>query len=359
MRIAYVINSMEGGGAATPLRSVAQVLQSRGAALRVIALTPRDRLALPALLETGLDVVVRPGGEDDHLAALRWLDAQVRDWGATHVWTSLTRATLMGQMVGLWRHLPVISWQHNAHLKPANERLLRLMRRLSSLWIGDSECVTELTARRLKVAPDRLMCWPIFSADPAAPQARPWQPGQMIRLGSLGRLHPNKGYDVLIAALAILKAEGFAAPMPFEIAIAGEGAQRVALEAAITGEGLANIRLAGFTQRPAHFLAGLHLYLQPSRAEGFCIAAHEAMQAGVGVIASAVGEMQYSVDNRCGALVPPGDPDALARALRNMLLYPDMLGSLGEAARRRVRDRYSREAFTARGQEILQRMSAL
>ena len=359
MRIAYAINSMEGGGAATPLRAVAQVLQSQGAALRVLALTPRNRLALPPLLSAGLDVAVRPGGEDDHLAAFHWLDGQVRDWRATHIWTSLTRATLIGQMVGLRRHLPVISWQHNAHLRPANERMLRLMRRLPSLWVGDSECVTELTARRLKVDPDRLICWPIFSADPDAPQAPPWQPGQVIRIGSLGRLHPNKGYDVLVAALAILKAEGFSAPMPFEIVIAGEGAQHAALEAAIADGGLANIRLAGFTQRPPHFLAGLHLYLQPSRAEGFCIAAHEAMQAGVGVIASAVGEMQYSVDNCCGVLVPPGDAGALARALRHMLLYPEMLGSLGDAARRRVRARYSREAFTARGQEILQRMSAL
>jgi len=168
----------------------------------------------------------------------------------------------------------------------------------------------------LKVDPDRLMCWPIFSADPDAPQAPPWQPGQVIRIGSLGRLHPNKGYDVLVAALAILKAEGFSAPMPFEIVIAGEGAQHAALEAAIADGGLANIRLAGFTQRPPHFLAGLHLYLQPSRAEGFCIAAHEAMQAGVGIVASAVGEIQYSVDKSCGALVPPGDAGALARALR-------------------------------------------
>ena len=359
MRIAYVINSMEGGGAATPLRRVAEVLQSRGAALRVLALTPRDQLALPALLASGLDIVIRPGGEDDHLAAFRWLDAQVHDWRATHIWTSLTRATLIGQMVGLRRRLPVISWQHNAHLSPANERMLRMMRRLPSLWVGDSECVTQLTAKRLKVDPDRLMCWPIFSADPDAPQAPPWRPGQMIRIGSLGRLHSNKGYDVLVAALAILKAEGFSAPRPFEIVIAGEGMQRAALEAAIAGGGLANIRLAGFTLRPAHFLAGLHLYLQPSRAEGFCIAAHEAMQAGVGIVASSVGEMQYSIDNRCGALVPPGNPDALARALRNMLLYPDMLGSLGDAARRRVLDRYSREAFTARGQEILRRMSAL
>jgi glycosyltransferase involved in cell wall biosynthesis len=358
MRIAYVINSVEGGGAATPVPAIVRTLQAEGAVVRVFALTPRDRRGLPAMLDAGLDVRVRSGGDTDHWPAFRWLDAALDDWQPSHIWTSLTRATLLGQLAGLKRRRPVISWQHAAYLKPANRRLLRATQPLSRLWIGDSECVTDLTAKRLAVPPSRLACWPIFAADPGAPQSQPWRPGQIVRIGSLGRLHPVKGYDVLIAALAILKSADFRPAAPFEVAIGGEGLERGALEAAIADAGLGNVRLAGFVERPGHFLGGRHLYLQPSRSEGFGIAAHEAMQAGVGVIASAVGELQHSIDQSCGLTVAADDPQALARALAHLLSYPEMLAGLGEAARRRVLLRFGPVAFAERGRAILDRINS-
>ncbi|MGH1560339.1 glycosyltransferase family 4 protein [Caulobacter segnis] len=69
-------------------------------------------------------------------------------------------------------------------------------------------------------------------------------------------------------------------------------------------------RLVGFQDRPGDFLRGLHVYLQPSRSEGLCIAAHEAMEASLPAIVSAVGEMPFSVlDERTGLVVAPDDPD--------------------------------------------------
>jgi len=359
MRIAYVINSVEGGGAALPVPAVARVLRDGGANVRIFALARRDGRALRAMADAGLEVAVHDGVETDHLTALRWLDGVVAAWHATHVWTSLTRATLLGQLVGVRRRLPVVSWQHAAYLKPANLALLRATKRLSMLWIGDSHSVTALTQHRLHIPAERLTTWPIFAADAAAAQARPWEPGQTIYIGSLGRLHPVKGYDVLIAALARLKASGFTPPVPFEVHIAGEGAEREALEAAKRSAGIDAFHLSGFVDRPRDFLAGLHLYVQPSRSEGLCIAAHEAMQAGLGVVASAVGELPFTIERGLsGALVPPDDPVALAEALGGLLRHPEQLGVLGVRARARVLDRFGAEAFVARGREILARLSA-
>lgn len=354
MRIAYVINSVEGGGASQPVPAVTRVLRDGGAEVRVFALTPRNRRGLPAMVAAGLDPVVREGGMTDHLAAARWLRGQLRDWGATHIWTSLSRATILGLILGPGMGLPVISWQHAAFLRPWNRRLMRLLQSRALLWVGDSQSVTALTAERLAVPPDRLMCWPIYAADPSTPQARPWQPGEPVRIGSLGRLHPVKGYDVLLAALARLKGEGM--PTPFALSIAGEGAEHGRLEALAREAGVA-VDFTGFTDDPRGYLAGLHLYAQPSRSEGLCIAAHEALTAGLPVVASAVGELPYSIrQGETGQLVPPGDPVALAQALGTMLTDPARLAAMGAEARRDTLDRFSQERFAAAGSAILDRI---
>lgn len=357
MRIAYVINSLEGGGAALPVPAVARVLAAQGAQVEIFALTQRDGRALPPMLEAGLRVHVRPCREGGHFDALAWLDRSLAAFGPDVIWTSLTRATLLGQLVGLGQGAPVVSWQHNAFLKPANHMLLRATQRLSKLWIGDSHSVTALTAKRLGVGPDRLATWPLFAADPAAPRAKPWRPGEPIRLGALGRLHRAKGYDVLLEALVRLRESGFVSPTPFEVRLVGEGAERGRLQAVIDREGLDTVTLPGFRDDPRDFLASQHLYLQPSRREGLCIAAHEAMQAGLPSIVSEVGEMPYSVqDGITGLVVPPEDASALAKALRRMLSGPHQLAPMGAAARTRVLERFGQERFAQAGAEIFARL---
>jgi len=359
MRIAYVMNSLEGGGATAPVPAITRVMRDNGCEPRVFALSRRDGRGLPAMLDAGLEVEVCGYGEKEQVQALRWLNAQIGAWRPTLIWTSLTRATLLGQLVGLRRAVPVVSWQHAAWLKPANRRLLRATQRLSRLWIGDSQCVTELTAQRLGVPSARLVCWPIFAAKRDAPQARPWQAGEPVRIGSLGRLHPVKGYDVLLAALAELRAGGFTPAVPFEVAIGGEGQQRDELEATIARHSLTNVKLTGYVERPDAFLAGQHLYVQPSRSEGFCIAAHEAMQAGLGVVASAVGEMPYSIaDGVSGLVVPPNEPQRLAEALAHLLRDPELIPAFGANARRQVLEHFAEERFAATGRQIIERIAA-
>jgi len=356
MRVAYVINSLEGGGASKPVPAIAGLLRAQGSEVRILALTPRDRRGLAAIEQAGLPVSIREGGEKDHFAALRWLDREVLTWQPDLIWTSLSRATLLGQIVGQMHSIDVVSWQHAAYLKPANAFLLRLRQRRSLLWVADSSEVAAWACRRLGIGEGRMAVWPLFAADEHAPQARPWQPGTALRLGSLGRLHRVKGYDVLIAALAQLRAGGFTAPVPFEIEIAGDGDLHDELIARASAAGVDQLRFIGFTE-PRVFLASLHLYLQPSRSEGLCIAAHEAMQAGLPVLASAVGELPYSIlEAQTGRLVPPDNPQALAKALAELLADPGRLIEMGAASRRHVLDRFGGAAFARAGSAVLERI---
>ena len=359
MRIAYIINSVEGGGAAFPVPAVTRVLRDAGAHVEVFGLTRRDERALPQMFADGLRVHLREGGNRDHRAAYRWLERKLAAYRPTLIWTSLTRATVIGLLLG-WRHaIPVVCWQHNASLERGNLLLLQILRERPVMWIADSDAVCTVTAKRFSVPPERMACWPLFAADPSAPQARPWRPGQTLCLGSLGRLQPAKGYDVLMDALALLNQRGFVAPVPFEIAIAGDGDEREVIIRAARRAGFPGLRMVGFSERPLDFLAGLHLYLQPSRREGLCIGMHEAMQAGLPVIASAVGQMPFTLEaGRSGWLVPPGDVNALSDALAAALANPGQLAAMGQAARARVLPLFSAAAFRKAGETVLERLRA-
>lgn len=360
MRIAYAINSMEGGGAQTPLPKIVSALEKAGATVRVMALTRRNGFAVERLRAAGIEPVVRYGGEKDQLAAYRWLCDQTRAWGADAIWTSLTRATLLGQMVGRRLGIPVVSWQHNAFLKPWNKRLLRWRAGATDLWVADSAQVAALTSERLGVSAWALVTWPIFAAEPDAPHARPWRAGETLQIGSLGRLHPNKGYDVLIDALAIMHASPAAPKAPYRVAIAGTGADEAELSVRARARGVETIEFVGFTRDAKEFLSGLHLYLQPSRREGFCIAVHEAMQAGLPVIVTRTGEMPHTVNSPAtGRVVEVADPHSLAMALAEMLDAPQRLAAMGGVARERVLERFSQDRFEATGAEIVRRIEAL
>jgi glycosyltransferase involved in cell wall biosynthesis len=360
LKIAYVINSIEGGGAAMPVPAIARAISEVGAEMHILALTGRDRRALPAMLAAGIDVHVRPDGEGDHFSALRWLNRAVGFLKPDIIWTSLTRATLLGQLVGAHRRIPVVSWQHAAFLRPANKRLLRFARSRSAFWIADSCAVNEFTQRQLGVSADKVVTWPLFAADPDAPQAPAWRPGQKVRVGSLGRLHPVKGYDVLIRALAKLSVSAPDDSPEIEVVICGEGGDRSRLTDLARETGVSILSLSGFCAEPRQFLAGLHLYVQPSKSEGFCVAAHEAMQAGVPVIASTVGELARSVKSgQTGLLVPPGDPAALADAIQSCVSRPETLKTMGDAGRARLLSCFSDTEFRRGAGEIVGRLEQL
>jgi glycosyltransferase involved in cell wall biosynthesis len=142
------------------------------------------------------------------------------------------------------------------------------------------------------------------------------------RLVYLGRLSPEKGVDVLIRALAILRETG-GLPLP-ELTLAGDGPQRPALEALVAKLNCERlVCFAGQLTRTemSALLPELDLCVQPSLTEGFSKAWLDAMAHGLPVLASNVGAAGPVIgeDGKRGWLIQPGDAPALARKIHAVL----------------------------------------
>ncbi|GCE89876.1 glycosyl transferase [Komagataeibacter diospyri] len=361
MRIVYIINSLNGGGAERPLPDIVAQMRARGHDVHVLALARKAGNAVAWLKDAGIvHDILSPHPEK--FASLRTTLAAVRRHAPDLIWTSLTRATLYGQMAGIVLRRPVVSWQHNAYLRPWNRRILHATHRLTDLWVADSRFVAKCTARQLNVPERDVITWPLFTAQAHMPQAVPWAgPGDgrgVFRLGTLGRLEAQKNYGLLIQTMACLR--DHAPHCRIHLDIGGEGSLAPQLQEQITALGLDNITLSGFQADPFAYCAGLHGYVQPSLFEGLCIALHEAMQAGVPSIVTPVGAMADVVtDGETGLFLDPPTPERLASLLLRLYDNPALCARMGAAARQQVLSSYNLNAITAQARAVMERAEQL
>ena len=166
-------------------------------------------------------------------------------------------------------------------------------------------------------------------------------------LGCLGGLAPHKGQAVLLRAFAMLARGGAAGTL----LLIGDGPDRRRLETLAAEEAIAS-RVHFLGERPdaRRLLPALDLLVVPSlQREGFSLAAIEAMDAGVPVIASRVGGLPEALDGgAAGVLVEPGDAAALAAAIRGLLAEPSRAAALRDGGRRRVESCYRAGAMARR-----------
>lgn len=156
-------------------------------------------------------------------------------------------------------------------------------------------------------------------------------------LFAIGRVVPQKGFDVLIDAYARLYARVPDAP---DLLIAGDGAERENLQKRVGELGLTDrVHLIGFADRPktVSLFRGCEMFILPSRQEPQGIVSLEAMACGKPVVASHVGGVPEVVqDGITGLLVPRENADALAGAIESLLADPEKARTLGEAGRARA-----------------------
>lgn len=170
----------------------------------------------------------------------------------------------------------------------------------------------------------------------AAPLAMPWPDDGVPLVVAVGRLSPEKGFDMLIEAFARLRAQH-----PARLAIIGEGPEYQALASLAESRGLRDsVHFAGYQANPYPWLRRARAFALSSVIESFPTVLLEAMAAGVPVVAfdCPEGPREILTTETSGLLVPPRDPAALAEGLRRVLTDATLAARLSEGGRRRAHD---------------------
>ena len=129
---------------------------------------------------------------------------------------------------------------------------------------------------------------------------------------AIGRLSPQKGFDILIRAFALLP------DADVKLVILGEGPLESQLKTLAADQGVQDrIIFQGFVQNPPEYLRLASLFVLSSRWEGFSNVLTEALAAGTPIVSTdCPGSPREVLDNgRFGRLVDVGDPQKLAKAM--------------------------------------------
>lgn len=175
-----------------------------------------------------------------------------------------------------------------------------------------------------------------------------WQ-GDFQLFGSVGHLANHKGYDVLLRSWPRVIKEHPKA----RLLLVGEGEERALLERIIRENNIGeSVKLAGFREHPADYIAAFDWYLQPSRTEGLGSTVIDALLMKTPVIATRAGGIPEVLnDGKHGVLVEPDDEQSLSRALLKAARGEVTIDTA--AAREWACDQYSLERMVNQTETLL------
>jgi glycosyltransferase involved in cell wall biosynthesis len=353
-RIAEVLATST-GGVGTHVRSVLPALVEAGAEVTVcgpaateelFAFTASGAAFRPVGISAGLD----PLADARAVAALRTAAA-----GAELVHAHGLRAGLVAVLARRrGSGQAVVVTLHNALPEGGGlrRRVLQLLERVTVRGAdvvlaasGDlADNARRLGGRDVRTAP--------VSAPPLPPATRTRDQvraelgvdGDRPVVLAVGRLHPQKGYDVLLDAVARL-ADDDRLPVAPLVAVAGDGPLHDELAGRIAAGSLP-VRLLGRRSDVADLFAAADLCVLPSRWEARSLTAQEALRSGTPLVATRTGGLPELLGD-AAELIPAGDAAALAEALAGLLADPARRARLAAAGRERAAG-WPDEAGTAR-----------
>lgn len=208
----------------------------------------------------------------------------------------------------------------------------RLLYRFADNVVAVSQAQAEDVARFTGLTRDAVICAPnavfdegLIAQAAAEPVAHPWlnDPNVPVLIAA-GRLHPQKGFDVLLDAVRRMDEA-----CPCRLVIMGEGPERAALVRLCDAYAISDrVDFIGFVSNPFALMARASAFVLSSRWEALPTVLIEAMACGAPVIATDCpsGPREILEDGRWGRLVPVANPRALAQAIQQTLSEPRISG---------------------------------
>ena len=362
MKILHLINTLSAGGAELHLLALCRYLKKHGIDVSVACLRENVRGSRPlrADFEAENIPVISLAGESRYsVGFLGRLLTLVRRARPDILHTHLPRADIAGALAGRAGGAPpLICSVHGIYrdrwFGSWAAPLMRWAYGEADAVIAISAAVEDWLARdlRARAGSIHVIHYGIETARFAAPpECESERQRDAIVIGSMGRLEPGKGFDCLIRAMQVVRAQvpnailRIAGPDPHGY---GETLRRLIAELNLA----AAVRLVGFQADAAAFFRGLDIFAFASRSEGFGQVVIEAMAAGKPVVASRIAPLtEIVVEAENGFLVEQGKGDLFAGAICRLCRDAAERQRLGEGGKMRVEeyftvDRMGRETIS-------------
>jgi glycosyltransferase involved in cell wall biosynthesis len=175
-------------------------------------------------------------------------------------------------------------------------------------------------------------------------------------VGSIGHLRPEKAFEVLIEAVALLRAQG----RDVSAAIIGDGEERPKLERLVAELDLGDIvKLRGPREDAAALIGGFDAAVCCSDFEGGPLSVMEYMAGGAPIVATRVGGLpELLEDGACGLLVDPRSPRSLAEGIASAIDDPGAAAARAERARELRAAEYDVNVWVGRLEGLYERLLA-
>ncbi|MGI6630093.1 MAG: glycosyltransferase family 4 protein [Bacillota bacterium] len=169
-------------------------------------------------------------------------------------------------------------------------------------------------------------------------------------VGTVARLAPQKGLEYFIKAASLVSQ----VVDKVQFLIVGDGPLRKELEFITAKKRLQDkILFTGYFPNISEIYPVIDVFVMPSLSEGLSISIIEAMAAKRPIAATAVGGIPELIRHReSGLLVPPGNEQALAQAILELLKRPKWSEKLGEKAGKKARNEYTVEKMVQQTENI-------
>jgi glycosyltransferase involved in cell wall biosynthesis len=345
-RVLQAIAGAAHGGAESFFIRLAAALQRAGEPQRV--LIRRNSSRVQNLRAAGVSVGELAFGGIFDLATRSAFAREIAAWDPDIVLTWMSRATQL---------CPRGDFVHVARLGGYYD--LKYYRRCDHL-VGNTRAIVEYAIAG-GWPRERVSYLPNFVADARAeatsPTADPLEGSRRKPLAlALGRLHPNKGFDLLLEALAATRG--------VSLWIAGDGPLRDRLERLASRLGIVSrVRFLGWRDDVPQLLRAADLLVCPSLHEPLGHVVIEAWSAGLPVVATASdGPASLIEDGENGILVSlpgtrGGGPQALAEAIERVCADPALRARLGSAGRRAYEAEFTEPIIVAAYRNFFDRVT--